>query len=122
MRLGLESAGIDSWCDPNPPQIWNGKRIVKKNNGVCEYGTDLPHQCFGLGPERLNGKESAESCAADCCKDPECEMYQWMEGRGCFYGSSKGVWCEEEQLLPYEGSRKFIKDFCGGREQEFGIA
>jgi hypothetical protein len=54
-----------------------------------------------------------------CCKDKECEMYQWMEGRGCFYASSNGIWCETEHLSPYEGSRKCVKDFCGGKENEF---
>ena len=118
--MGLESAGVDSWCDPNPPQFWTGHRVIR-NDGACDKKDKLPHQCFGLGPERPNGKGSAESCAAECCKDLECEMYQWMEGRGCFYGSSKGIWCEEEHLAPYEGSRKCIKDFCGGKETDFGI-
>ena len=122
VRLGLESADTHDWCEPKAPEIWKGKKIKSKGEGTCTWSENLPHQCFGLGPERM-GKDGqsikdASECEMECCKDAECEMYQYMKGRGCFYASSNGIWCEEKQLNAYEGSRKCIKGFCGDLESQ----
>ena len=68
MRFGGEGADNDNWCEPNPPRRWHG-RIMNvrfpsdrldhefgpkhKRSFKCEWGNDLPSQCFGLGNERL---------------------------------------------------------------------
>ena len=122
VRLGLESAATVDWCEPKAPQTWQGKKLNEKKNGVCTWGQSLPYQCFGLGPEqKLNDKTmtSANDCESECCKNSECEMFQFMEGRGCFYAKKDGVWCEETLQQPYIGERKCVKGFCGGKESEY---
>lgn len=130
VRFGLE--GCDSkvlggehcgnWCDDHSPSKWNGKKVVSRDKatGECVWGESLPSQCFGYGPERYKNAETKErhdtdSCAVACCKDPECDSWQEVPGRGCFYG--KGNFCEK-YLGTYDGGRKCIKGHCGGKESE----
>jgi hypothetical protein len=120
IRLGLEATGTPDWCDPNPPAKWNGNRLKARGADQCEWGDELPTQCFGLGDERKSaegGKLTTEQCAQACCKDPHCEMWQEIPGRGCFYNSGRGIWCDKDPGL-YAGGRKCVKGFCDGREDE----
>lgn len=119
VRLGFESAGTGDWCDPHPPQKWTGSRLTHFGK-TCEFGEELPNQCFGLGPEQLNstkGALSAVQCRELCCSSPACNIWQHMEGRGCYMGSSKDAWCDQPQGA-YDGGRKCIPNFCGGLENE----
>ena len=67
VRFGSEGADNDNWCEPNAPRKWHGKSLnvrfpadkfdheygpKHKRAFRCEWGEDLPTQCFGLGPER----------------------------------------------------------------------
>lgn len=145
IRLGLEATGTPDWCDPSPPAIWSGNRVKSREGNTVIWGESLPHQCFGLGPERErqsidkndkndkdkdavadnnNNKDkdskrlTLKECRKGCANDPECGMFQWMEGRGCFYASSKGVWCEEPPKGSLTGGRKCIPNYCGGLESQ----
>eukprot|EP01041_Mallomonas_annulata_P007244 gene7245-14780_t len=123
IRLGTEGADTHEWCEPLPPARWNGKRLSKRDsNDKCEWGEDLPNQCFGLGPERVskNGsKLSTQECADACCSFIEdgkkCQIWQEIPGRGCFYSSADGIFCEEYKG-GFEGGRKCIQGVCGGLE------
>lgn len=125
VRLGLESAPTGDWCEPLPPGRWNGKRVVeRKANGECVWGVDLPTQCFGLGPEKMNSSNArldTRSCQKACCEEASCDMWQEVSGRGCYFGTSKGIWCEKGDagVEEYTGTRKCIPGFCGGRESEY---
>jgi len=121
VRLGFEGADTPNWCDPHPPGVWNGNRLIeRKPDGTCEWGPDLPTQCFGLGPEKLNknGKKqlNTQECRKECCNDPTCEVYQEMAGRGCYYNAGKSVWCSDPET-EFVGGRKCVPGFCGGMEQ-----
>jgi len=123
--LGTEGGGTGFWCEPKPPAKWNGKKVVSRNpDGSCVWGEDLPTQCFGLGPEKMNAAGvnlNTEECAAACCSSTKpnevCEMYQEIPGRGCFYGHGPGLFCEEYRG-GWEGGRKCIVGGCGGMEKE----
>ena len=120
IRLGLEVTGTPEWCDPHPPSKWNGKRLKTRIGSTCDWGDDLPSQCFGLGPERMSAANTAlntEACAQACCNDPDCEMWQEVPGRGCYFANSKGIFCDKDPGV-YDGGRKCIKNFCDGREAE----
>lgn len=119
LRLGLEATGTPDWCDPLPPARWNGHRIVK-TSGQCESGEALPSQCFGLGPEqRTDGKAlNTQECAQACCDNKECEMWQEIPGRGCFFSQQKGVFCSKKIEEAYEGGRKCVPGYCGGMEEQ----
>lgn len=127
VRLGLEANGKPDWCDPSPPGKWNGKRLLTRSKSEgCSWGEDLPDQCFGLGPERKSkGWEgeplSEQDCSKACCEDSECEMWQQMDGRGCYFAKKEGVWCEEKPKGSYFGQRKCIPDYCGSKEEETRI-
>lgn len=73
---------------------------------------------LGFGIEKKNSNDesySADECKLACCKDESCNMWQHMEDRGCYFGSSEKVWCSEPET-EYEGGRKCIPNFCGGQE------
>lgn len=121
MRLGTEVTGTPDWCDPYAPAKWSGNRLLKREGGKCTWGEAIPNQCFGLGPERKGATDKSyttEECAAACCAASHCEMWQEQPGRGCYFESSKGVWCEETKLSAYEGGRKCIPGFCGPKVLE----
>eukprot|EP01035_Chromulina_nebulosa_P021053 gene21053-27280_t len=110
VRLGSEGADTGDWCEPNPPGKWNGYRLISKSNNQCEWGEQLPNQCFGFGPEVMtndNKRHTTNSCADACCQSDKCDMWQEMEGRGCYIGSKSSVWCDKEQGA-FEGGRKCI--------------
>jgi hypothetical protein len=120
LRLGNEPTGTPEWCDPHPPSKWNGNKLLSKANGVCQWGEQLPGQCFGLGDEHRDSRSkplNTTSCAQACCNDPQCEIWQEVPGRGCYFNKAEGIWCEIEPEL-YEGARKCISGFCDGREKE----
>lgn len=114
-----------NWCDPHPPNVWNGKELDKREKNVCKWGKDLPNQCFGLGPERLHPitKKPLNSteCESFCCQSNDCEIWQQADGRGCYYSSSKGIGCDKTKEPPYTGGRKCIPNFCGSIEEETKI-
>ena len=127
VRLGFEGSGTGDWCEPHAPNKWSGNRLKeRKSNGECTWGDDLPTQCFGLGPEREVDKKritTPADCAKACCESATCGMWQEAPGRGCYFSPSDGIWCEKEDKVAYDGGRKCIKDFCGGKEKEIlGIA
>ena len=100
--------------------MWNGKRLKSKKDGVCTWGESLPTQCFGLGPEVLTEdkkQHSTQSCEEACCANKDCEMWQEMAGRGCYFASSKGVWCDAPQGK-FDGARKCVPGYCGGMEDK----
>jgi len=116
------------WCDPFPAGHWYGKRLVAREGGKCVWGKAEPFQCFGLGVERMHGGnnsriETWEECEARCCADthddPElsCGIYQ-QNSRGCYFGSTTGVYCNEKLKSKVEGHRKCVPGFCGGDEAE----
>mmetsp|Transcript_25222 Transcript_25222/g.25435 ORF Transcript_25222/g.25435 Transcript_25222/m.25435 type:complete len:239 (-) Transcript_25222:41-757(-) len=124
IRLGTEGADTVEWCEPLPPAKWNGYNIATRKDGKCTWGTPLPTQCFGLGPERKSPsgeKYSTEECAEACCKWEEnglpCNMWQEIPGRGCFFNSVPGIFCEEYKG-DYEGGRKCVQGTCGGMEEQ----
>jgi hypothetical protein len=125
VRLGFEGSDTVNWCDPHPPSFWNGREILRRENGKCIWGKSLPNQCFGLGPERLNPTTSkpldANECEEACCLSPSCEMWQQANGRGCYFSSSAGVGCDSTKESPYIGARKCIPHFCGSAEEESEI-
>ena len=90
VRLGMEGSDTVLWCDQFPPHAWHGYRLQSRVDGVCKWGEDLPNQCFGFGAERLNPVDKSRmneaQCADMCCKDPTCDSWQEMPGRGCYYG------------------------------------
>lgn len=121
IRLGDEITGTADWCEPHAPSKWNGMRIESRNaDGTCTWGEQLPTQCFGLGPPRHKAGTTihlnTEECAAACCEDKECGMFQEIPGRGCFFASSNGVWCDKDGGQ-YDGARKCVPGFCDGQEQ-----
>ena len=120
VRLGLEKTGTPDWCDPHPPSRWNGKRLKKRNDdGTCEWGEDLPIQCFGLGDERKTDDKKVLNtlqCANACCENKNCEMWQESPGRGCYYAKNIGR-CNGKSGI-YDGGRKCLPTFCDGREAE----
>ena len=92
VRLGLEAADTGNWCEPTPPKDWQGKRLVGRSaTGMCAWGEDLPYQCFGLGPEKTKGADADEhlsqaECQKQCCEAEKCDVWQWREDKGCFWG------------------------------------
>jgi len=126
IRLGTEHANTHEWCEPLPPANWNGNRLISRDSdGKCTWGAQVPTQCFGLGPERKStttGENlSTSECAAACCAFTEngkpCTMWQEIPGRGCFFNSAQGIFCEEYKG-GFEGGRKCIPGVCGGMESE----
>lgn len=91
VRLGMEGSDTILWCDPFPPHAWHGYRLQSRINGICTWGEDLPNQCFGFGAERMHPMDKSRmnetQCAEMCCKDPTCDSWQEMPGRGCYYGT-----------------------------------
>jgi hypothetical protein len=126
VRVGTEGTNTPYWCEPSGPISWNGKKKKtlgeKIAAGQCEWATEeLPNQCFGLGAERFNstrGRMDTAACEAACCNDPTCWQWQEQADRGCYFTSTKEIWCEQAKGR-YTGGRKCVKDFCGGLEDEY---
>lgn len=127
-RRGPEGSDTVMYCDPNPTHKWNGKMLQSRNNGICKWAYDIPRQCFSFGPERRNEngiitydtnkgrRMNDKECEDACCKDSECNSWQEYSNIGCFYGKSN---CEYEEVEGvYEGGRKCLPGFCGGKEKE----
>ena len=124
VRLGGEGGNSPRWCEPEPPQKWNGaKRNLTSSPlrnkidpwvapSTCGWVGQQPGQCFGLGPERLNSEKeriSEGECAAGCCADPNCMLWQHLPTRGCFY--NKNQLHEEPHCDQYGGV------YVGGRKK-----
>lgn len=86
----MEGSDTVLWCDQFPPHAWHGYRLQSRLNGACKWGEALPNQCFAFGAERMNPVDKSRVnetlCAEMCCKDPTCDSWQEMPGRGCYYG------------------------------------
>ena len=117
MRLGNEHSGTDLWCEPKPSVTWSGRVLSSRHEGKCGWGESRPFQCFGLGSMRQDIKSEAE-CSEACCQDSKCGIYQYQQGRGCFFNENKDIWCSEQQGGQVDGARKCIPKFCGGQEEE----
>ena len=113
MRLGFESAKTPDWCEPTKPKKWNGKRIKSRDpNNICEWNdNELETQCFGLGPVK-EGIKTVDECQQKCCEsnikidgdnNTPCEIYQFREDKGCFFGKSGN--CDKD-LVTWFGKRK----------------
>lgn len=117
VRNGNEQGDIGNWCEPNPPVKWNGNKMKSQTApGKCEWGDRLTTQCFGLGPERMSadgGRLNAEECAAACCAKKGCAMWQELPDRGCFF--SEGEHYCDPYLGTYDGGRKCVPGYCGGK-------
>ena len=146
MRLGLEKTGKSGWCDPIPPQTWNGAKLVSRSEDgqKCVWGEALPLQCFGFGDPRINKSKtnngegggsnnnynnnafSQQECQQECCNSKTCDMWQQHDDRGCFYSrihknkagkTVNGITCSKK-LIAYTGGRKCLKGYCGGMEEK----
>ena len=119
-RLGLEATGTPDWCDPYPDMKWNGRTLSSRSpSGKCEWDAHLPKQCYGLGPERKSTSGDAlntEGCAEACCKDSNCQIWQELPGRGCYFSSKSEASCSKDPERFYTGGRKCIPGFCSGLE------
>lgn len=125
VRVGGEGGNTPRWCEPDVPQKWNGgKRNVTSNPlqndanpnwkapSTCEWAGQQAGQCFGLGPERLNaegGRMSASECAAGCCANPHCRLWQHVPLKGCFF--NKDALKEDPHCDQYSGA------YIGGRKK-----
>ena len=72
VRLGMEKDGVKAWCSDQVPKRWMGQYVLRRGGGkviedrrstACNVGGWEPReqegQCFGLGDERGEGRESA---------------------------------------------------------------
>lgn len=135
IRFGPEATGTPLWCDDLPTSSeWNGKRLVKLDDstGKCVWEEKrLNTQCFGLQPRKNStGGEitSYNECEQACCdaykknnnndKKKSCEIFQEMNGRGCFTSDNKKIYCDDKIQGKYEGGRKCIPNFCDGKEDK----
>mmetsp|Transcript_10764 Transcript_10764/g.16366 ORF Transcript_10764/g.16366 Transcript_10764/m.16366 type:complete len:277 (+) Transcript_10764:63-893(+) len=113
VRIGAESAKTANWCEPDPPLHWQGKRVAFQNGSNTEIGQNLTTQCFGLGPAKfktVSGERVAltiSECSTACLNTPGCRMWQAHDSRGCFYSTSKSLYCEPYDGV-YDGGRKKI--------------
>jgi hypothetical protein len=118
IRYGNEQNGIANWCDPIAPKNWNGNKLVSRTKvddkyNECVWNDDtLSRQCFGLGNERFNESKdknrislNTNQCRDKCCQDNNCQIWQEMDGRGCFHSDKNDVWCDINIGI-YEGGRK----------------
>ena len=136
--------GVSNWCEPLPPASWSGYRLQRSlttADNIGSYGSSngksnshrmsqckamrgdaVPHQCFGLGPERMHPETHKQmtvaECETACCASPTCEVWQAINGRGCFFNSIKDVHCMEKADSPYTGGRKCVPGFCGSPSDE----
>lgn len=120
VRLGFEKTGTPDWCDPEGPSEWNGKRLAFRGvDGQCVWSEkNQSTQCFGLGDQRKSQSGevlSADECAKACCADKMCDIWQESPTRGCYFGRT--TQCSKAQG-PWEGQRKCLPKFCGGKEDE----
>jgi hypothetical protein len=141
VRLGLELAAPSAWCEEtSPQQVWQGRRLTTRTAAsapgdeadkaaaavaavaaaaTCAWSAEeLPFQCFGLGPERVDetkkdsptkGRLSLADCQQWCCDHDACQTWQWREDKGCFGG--KEGHCEKDNE-PYVGGRKCVEGSC----------
>jgi len=97
-----------------------------EKDGSCSWKSEnLRTQCFGLGVERKTAKKerisSYEECQKSCCDANSngklgCEIYQFIESRGCFHNMYGDVWCDDKIQGAYDGGRKCIPGYCDGNE------
>mmetsp|Transcript_30846 Transcript_30846/g.42727 ORF Transcript_30846/g.42727 Transcript_30846/m.42727 type:complete len:303 (+) Transcript_30846:560-1468(+) len=123
VRLGMEKDGPGAWCEPSAPAPWEGQRLrphqgdhayqVNRTRACSQALWDpslLQGQCFGLGARRALQVETSVACMTACCADEDCEIWQWRQDKGCFFG--KGGWvCDKPSLFanaPFQGLRKVV--------------
>ena len=122
VRLGSEGGDSPRWCEPNEPQKWNGgkrdlilnpfNQSLTQQNFDCKWATQLPGQCFQLGPERKDEKGiglSAADCAKGCCSNSNCWLWQHLPDRGCFYN---GDYMAEEPFCD-----QYVGEYVGARKK-----
>ena len=82
---------------------WNGNRLISRKESVCEWGEPLPNQCFAFGREKIGpykeredatteGRLDTDQCRAACCANKDCDSWQEMPGRGCYFGTCSVGW------------------------------
>eukprot|EP01062_Namystynia_karyoxenos_P038923 TRINITY_DN28292_c0_g1_i1.p1 TRINITY_DN28292_c0_g1~~TRINITY_DN28292_c0_g1_i1.p1 ORF type:complete len:261 (+),score=52.69 TRINITY_DN28292_c0_g1_i1:71-784(+) len=101
------------FCEDTAPAPWRGRVLLRRNSGKgCQWADKLlDGQCWGLGPVRKAGSASERACAAECCADPECRLYQWRQDKGCFY-THKEPRCDQLNMVPFAGGRRVIPGGC----------
>ena len=122
VRLGLEGADNDNWCEPHAPTEWTG-RVLKSRNVAspeqlerhpnrkfhCEWGEPLKTQCYGLGPERLtmDPRNMAHFSGTELDKNGDGIMQKGDGGRmgahGCSRTCCQTEACTHWQELPDRG-------------------
>mmetsp|Transcript_22196 Transcript_22196/g.31882 ORF Transcript_22196/g.31882 Transcript_22196/m.31882 type:complete len:250 (+) Transcript_22196:53-802(+) len=130
VRYGTEGYDSPYWCDPLPTSdMWHGKKLDKMgSDGSCLWKSEnLRTQCFGLGVERKSANKerilSHDECQKSCCDanangKKGCEIYQFIESRGCFHSVNNDVWCDDKVQGAYDGGRKCIPGYCDGNEEK----
>jgi hypothetical protein len=121
VRLGSEGGDSPRWCEPNVPQKWNGgkrdlilnpfNQSLTQKNFECIWATQLPGQCFQLGPDRKHADGislSATECAKGCCSNPNCWLWQHLPNRGCFYN--------EDYMAEEPFCDQYVGEYIGGRK------
>jgi len=116
-RLGAEKDGVPAWCEPRPPQPWQGQRIRSDGalvEGACMDSqwkpSELRGQCFGLGSRRDIVTESAQACRDACCAQSDCGIWQYRPDAGCFWNKG-GHNCQDASPQDFEvfvGKRKVM--------------
>ena len=139
VRLGLEGADNDNWCEPHAPRQWTGRKLNKRypaddmqlarhpnRKWKCEWGAELRSQCYGLGPERLTknphemahftgteqesgGRMGARGCSRTCCQTEGCSHWQELPDRGCYHNNNE----TKESTIHCE---QYTGKFFGGRK------
>mmetsp|Transcript_49222 Transcript_49222/g.96531 ORF Transcript_49222/g.96531 Transcript_49222/m.96531 type:complete len:261 (+) Transcript_49222:79-861(+) len=111
-RSWTKSGG--GWCEPTAPAAWQGlHRVPHEMEDECEFDPKPQRsQCKGLGPKRKKGSASADACKADCCENAEeCQLWQWREDKGCFWG--KANYCDTDAgpyaFDAYKGQKKVTR-------------
>ena len=97
-----------------------------------EYSIDPYTQYFGLDPDY--SAYSSDDCAANCCADPSCDVWQYtdmpmggvancMHGVSYDYGDSGGiVWTGEEGARTVQAARMEMPGERGRRSAKAYIA
>jgi len=103
---------LGGYCEIIAPQPWTGFKLKSRNDGKCEWNTkEQRGQCMGFGPRKKAYKDK-ESCQEACCETTEpkaCQMWQWRDDVGCFFGRASYCQTQNEDnhaFDPFQGGKK----------------